>query len=113
MRVWGVNKDLKVEVQAIGGSVDDLDWSDDGTRLAACGDGRGRLVKAFIWDSGSDLGEFAGLSKRVNSLAFRPKRPYRILTGCATPPRAATPLHAKGHRVVIAAAAGAGLRTST
>lgn len=46
MRVWGVNKDLKTEVQAISGTVDDLEWSDDGQRIVAGGDGRGKIVKA-------------------------------------------------------------------
>ena len=50
VRVWGAaKKDLKVEVPAISGSVDDIQWSDDGQRIVAGGDGRGKLVKVGLW----------------------------------------------------------------
>ena len=32
------------------------------------------------WDSGSNVGEFDGHSKRVLSCAFKPTRPFRIVT---------------------------------
>lgn len=32
------------------------------------------------WDSGSTVGEFDGHSRRVLSCAFKPSRPYRIIT---------------------------------
>lgn len=82
--VWSRNgnRDLpKLECQALGGGVDDVCWSFDGQRIVASGDGRGTLVKAFMWDSGNSVGEFDGLSKRVNSAAMRPKRPFRVITG--------------------------------
>lgn len=67
VRVWGVegNKTLKNEVQAVSGSVDDLDWSDDGQRIVAGGDGRGKVVKARL----------ARVSPNPCHLRPRPPRP--------------------------------------
>ena len=35
----------------------------------------------FLWDSGSTVGEISGMTKRVNSVDFKPCRPYRIVAG--------------------------------
>ena len=48
--------------------------------VAICGDGHGRLIRAVMWDTGSDLGEFTGHSRSVNSVDFRPCRPYRLVS---------------------------------
>ncbi|XP_020251813.1 actin-interacting protein 1-2-like [Asparagus officinalis] len=51
-------------------------------RIVASGDGKGKsLVRAFMWDSGSTVGEFDGHSKRVLSCTFKPTRPFRVVTG--------------------------------
>ncbi len=34
----------------------------------------------FLWDSGSTVGEISGHSKFINSIAYRPTRPYRVVT---------------------------------
>jgi WD40 repeat protein len=83
VRIWARNEEhtLKFEIRALSGSIDDLDWSFDGQRIVVCGDGKGStFVKAFLWDSGSTVGEFDGHSKRVLSCAFKPNRPFRIAT---------------------------------
>ncbi|KAM3346129.1 hypothetical protein ACQJBY_020583 [Aegilops geniculata] len=83
VRVWGRNGDraLKAEFRPISGRVDDLRWSPDGMRIVVSGDGKGKsLVRAFMWDSGSTVGEFDGHSKRVLSCDFKPTRPFRIVT---------------------------------
>uniref|UniRef100_A0A453DSJ8 66 kDa stress protein n=1 Tax=Aegilops tauschii subsp. strangulata TaxID=200361 RepID=A0A453DSJ8_AEGTS len=83
VRVWGRNGDraLKAEFRPITGRVDDLRWSPDGMRIVVSGDGKGKsLVRAFMWDSGSTVGEFDGHSKRVLSCDFKPTRPFRIVT---------------------------------
>ncbi|CAN4086651.1 unnamed protein product [Withania somnifera] len=50
-------------------------------RIVASGDGKGKsLVRAFMWDSGTNVGEFDGHSRRVLSCAFKPTRPFRIAT---------------------------------
>ena len=81
VRIWGLNDDqtLKAEHRVLSGAVDDIQWSADGQRLVACGDGRGgAFARAFLWDSGSSVGDVSGATKRVCSVAFRPKRPFRI-----------------------------------
>ena len=81
VRVWGLNEDqtLKAEHRVLSGAVDDIQWSPDGERLVACGDGRGgAFARVFLWDSGSSVGDISGATKRVVSVAFRPKRPFKI-----------------------------------
>ncbi|GAQ82690.1 transducin family protein / WD-40 repeat family protein [Klebsormidium nitens] len=82
VRVWAVHGPehrLKYELRALGGSVDDLQWSADGQRIVVCGDAKGAtFVRAFTWDAGGNLGEFEGHSKRVLSCSFKPSRPFRI-----------------------------------
>ncbi|RAL41488.1 hypothetical protein DM860_010282 [Cuscuta australis] len=83
VRIWGTHNDfvLKNEFRVLSGRIDDLQWSPDGMRIVASGDGKGKsLVRAFMWDSGSNVGEFDGHSKRVLSCAFKPTRPFRIAT---------------------------------
>ncbi|XP_057951829.1 actin-interacting protein 1-2 [Malania oleifera] len=83
VRIWGTHNDhvLKKEFRVLSGRIDDLQWSPDGMRIVASGDGKGKsLVRAFMWDSGTNVGEFDGHSKRVLSCAFKPTRPFRIVT---------------------------------
>lgn len=83
VRIWGTNNDfvLKKEFKVLSGRIDDLQWSADGQRIVASGDGKGKsLVRAFMWDSGTNVGEFDGHSKRILSCAFKPTRPFRIVT---------------------------------
>ncbi|XP_022725937.1 actin-interacting protein 1-2-like [Durio zibethinus] len=83
VRIWGTHNDfvLKNEFKVLSGRIDDLQWSPDGLRIVASGDGKGQsFVRAFMWDSGSTVGEFDGHSKRVLSCHFKPTRPFRIAT---------------------------------
>ncbi|EYU40219.1 hypothetical protein ABFS82_04G134400 [Erythranthe guttata] len=83
VRIWGTRNEfvLKKEFRVLSGRIDDLQWSPDGERIVASGDGKGKsLVRAFMWDSGTNVGEFDGHSKRVLSCAFKPTRPFRIVT---------------------------------
>ena len=34
----------------------------------------------ILWDSGSNVGEIKGHSKSINSIAYKPTRPFRIAT---------------------------------
>ena len=82
VRIWGLNDDqtLKAEHRVLSGAVDDIQWSGDGQRVVACGDGRGgAFARAFLWDSGSSVGDISGATKRVVSVAFRPVRPFKIV----------------------------------
>ncbi|KAL1810696.1 hypothetical protein ACET3Z_020761 [Daucus carota] len=83
VRIWGRYNDhvLKNEFRVLTGRVDDLMWSADGLRIVASGDCKGKaFVRAFMWDSGSTVGDFDGHSRRVLSCAFKPTRPFRIVT---------------------------------
>ncbi|XVF02822.1 hypothetical protein REPUB_Repub04eG0207400 [Reevesia pubescens] len=83
VRIWGTHNDfvLKNEFKVLSGRIDDLQWSPDGLRIVASGDGKGKsFVRAFMWDSGTTVGEFDGHSKRVLSCHFKPTRPFRIAT---------------------------------
>ncbi|KAK3189576.1 hypothetical protein Dsin_029137 [Dipteronia sinensis] len=83
VRIWGTHNEfvLKKDFKVLSGRIDDLQWSADGMRIVACGDGKGKsLVRTFMWDSGSTVGDFDGHSRRVLSCDFKPTRPFRIVT---------------------------------
>ncbi|CAI0547803.1 unnamed protein product [Linum tenue] len=83
VRIWGVHNGfvLHNEFRVLSGRIDDLQWSPDQLRIVVSGDGKGKsFVRAFVWDSGSTVGEFDGHSKRVLSCAFKPTRPFRIVS---------------------------------
>ncbi|MQM10780.1 hypothetical protein Taro_043678 [Colocasia esculenta] len=83
VRIWGRHGDraLKNEFRVLSGRIDDLQWSPDCQRIVACGEGKGKsFVRAFMWDSGTNVGEFDGHSRRVLSCTFKPTRPFRIVT---------------------------------
>ena len=39
-----------------------------------------RYGHVFLWDSGSSVGEITGHSKTINSIDYRPTRPFRVVT---------------------------------
>ncbi|KAK8582962.1 hypothetical protein V6N13_069728 [Hibiscus sabdariffa] len=64
IRIWGTHNDfvLKNEFKVLSGRIDDLQWSPDGMRIVACGDGKGKsFVRAFM-----------GHSNFVNCIRFSP-----------------------------------------
>jgi len=83
IRVWGAKGDhvLKNEYKLWDGTVKDVSWSADSTRIVAAGDGKEVRACAMIWDTGSKTGEVGGHSKQINSISFRSQRPFRIATG--------------------------------
>lgn len=40
-----------------------------------------RFGHVFIADTGTSVGEISGISNFINSVDYRPKRPFRIITG--------------------------------
>lgn len=83
IRVWGAKGDhvLKNEYKLWDGTVKDVSWSMDSTRIVASGDGKETRAVAMIWDTGSKTGEISGHTKQVNSVSFRSQRPFRVVTG--------------------------------
>lgn len=83
MRIWAWDNpehQLKIEVFGLGGAIKDLSWGPESKRIVCCGAGAGFNARAFMWDTGSNLGEVTGHSKRVISCDYRPVRPYRVIT---------------------------------
>lgn len=39
-----------------------------------------RFGHVFLWDSGSSVGEISGHGKFINGIAYRPVRPFRVVT---------------------------------
>ncbi|CAG5120927.1 unnamed protein product [Candidula unifasciata] len=84
VRVWDtVNKEhiLKIEHNALGGPIKDLDWTMDSQKLCVVGEGREFFGRVFSFDSGNKVGEIVGHSKSINSVAIRQGRPMKIVTG--------------------------------
>lgn len=84
VRIWAWDNpehQLKIEVFGLGGAIKDLAWGPESKRIVVCGAGSGVNARAFMWDTGSNLGEVVGHSKRVISCDYRQVRPYRIMTG--------------------------------
>jgi len=85
LRVWAWTNDakmIKMETQLFSGPVLDLDWAFDNQKITAVGDnGSGLCMKTVTWDTGNSMGEMVGHTKRVTTCAFRPCRPFKIMTG--------------------------------
>lgn len=84
VKVWSWDNPehlTKLETQVFAGAVQDLDWDFESKRIVAVGEGSGMLAKCFVWDTGNSAGEMVGHNKRVLSVAFKPNRPFRIMTG--------------------------------
>lgn len=83
VRVWGAKGDhvLKNEYKLWDGTVKDVCWSGDSTRISAAGDGKEVRAASMIWDTGSKTGEVAGHTKQINSISFKSQRPFRVITG--------------------------------
>lgn len=83
IRIWDTTQKehiLKYEYQPISGAIKDIVWSPDSKRIAICGQGREKFGHVFLWDSGSSVGEITGHSKFLNSIDYRPVRPFRVVT---------------------------------
>lgn len=84
VRIWDTTQKehiLKNEFQPFVGTIKDLSWSPDNQRICVVGEGRERFGHVFMADTGTSVGEIAGHSNLINSCDFRPKRPFRIITG--------------------------------
>lgn len=80
--VWGSKGDhiIKNTVRCCQGILD-IQWSGDGKRIMAGGDGGGGFFgKVFNWDSSNAIGQITNNSKKLLSVAFKPSRPFKIAT---------------------------------
>lgn len=84
VRIWDtVNKEhiLKNEFQPISGNIKDLQWSNDNQRIIIGGEGREKFGHVFNAETGTSTGEIMGTSKPINSVDFKPNRPFRAIVG--------------------------------
>lgn len=84
LRIWACdNPDqiMKLETVLFSGPILDVAWSADSQRLIGVGAGANMFGKVIMWDSGNSVGEIGGHTKQINSCAFKPTRPFRIVTG--------------------------------
>ncbi|XP_037072240.1 actin-interacting protein 1-like [Pollicipes pollicipes] len=84
VRIWDtVNLEhiLKNEFQPISGEIRDIAWSPDSQRIVVVGNGREKYAHVFMADTGTSVGEILGQTKIINTVDYRPARPFRIITG--------------------------------
>uniref|UniRef100_A0A1I8FMT7 WD_REPEATS_REGION domain-containing protein n=1 Tax=Macrostomum lignano TaxID=282301 RepID=A0A1I8FMT7_9PLAT len=70
----------KNEFHVLGGAITRLAWTSDNQRLIIVGEGREKFGVAILADSGASVGEIIGHSKAINSVDFKPQRPFRAVT---------------------------------
>jgi len=83
VRIWDATQPthlLKAEYQILSGQVKDIAWDFEGNHLIVAGEGRDRFAHAFMFDTGSSVGEIIGSTKTINSVSITPCRPYRAVT---------------------------------
>ncbi|GCC26394.1 WD repeat-containing protein 1 [Chiloscyllium punctatum] len=84
IRIWDTTQKehlLKYEYQPFAGAVKDICWSGDSQKVAAVGRGKEIFGAVFHWDTGTSVGSITGHSKVINSIAFKPNRPFHVVTG--------------------------------
>jgi len=78
--VWGVISKIVKNTTIACAAVNDIQWSPDGKRIVAAGNGKQSYAKVFMWDSGSNVGKIDGQAAPILSVAYKPTRPFRIAT---------------------------------
>ncbi|VDP41903.1 unnamed protein product, partial [Schistosoma margrebowiei] len=84
VRIWDtINEEhlLKYEYQPFSGPINDLAWTSDNARMLVGGNGASKFGAVFMVETGTSVGSVTGMSRSVNSVDFRPVRPYRAITG--------------------------------
>ncbi|CAO1635314.1 unnamed protein product [Parajaminaea phylloscopi] len=84
VRFWdlmGGEQILKAEYRPFAGVIRDLAWDSESKRVAVVGEGKERFGHFFFMETGSSCGEVSGHAKVVNSVALKPNRPFRAVTG--------------------------------
>ncbi|GIQ81489.1 hypothetical protein KIPB_002453, partial [Kipferlia bialata] len=71
---------VKLETVPFSGKIRDICWDGDGERLVVSGDCESCPGVVMLADTGARIGDLVGHSKPVTSVAFRPRRPFRILS---------------------------------
>ena len=78
--IWNLDsQSIKLEIR-VNRKIVDLAWSEDGQRICAVGEGAEAFGKVFTADTGNNVGEITGHSKRILSCHFKSTRPFKIVT---------------------------------
>ena len=84
MIIWETEGKHSIKKQydfVLSGQVKDIAWTGDNQRIAVVGEGKMNFGKVFILDTGSSVGEISQVSKQLNSVDFRPIKPYKLAAG--------------------------------
>lgn len=84
IRIWDTTQKehiLKNEFRPFSGIVRDIVWSPDSKRLVIVGAGNQQFGVPILWDTGTTVGEISNHTKVINTVDFKPTRPFRVVTG--------------------------------
>lgn len=84
VRIWDTTQTthiLKTTIPVFSGPVKDISWDSESKRIAAVGEGRERFGHVFLFDTGTSNGNLTGQARAMNSVDFKPSRPFRIISG--------------------------------
>jgi len=69
-------------LKVMSGSIADLDWDGESKKISICGDGGASFhVKVLTYDTGNQVSECIGLTKKATTVAYRQQRPFRVVAG--------------------------------
>lgn len=88
LRVWALDHEehlCKLDTQALGSAIRDIAWDGESKRIAYAGerlDNSSACTAAIQWDTGVSQGQlYQHLKGKSCAVAFKPNRPFRIVTG--------------------------------
>uniref|UniRef100_A0A1I7UWL3 Actin-interacting protein 1 n=1 Tax=Caenorhabditis tropicalis TaxID=1561998 RepID=A0A1I7UWL3_9PELO len=84
VRIWDTTQSthiLKHTIPVFSGQVKDIVWDAESKRIAAVGEGKERFGHVFLLDTTTSNGSLTGQSRSMNSVDFKPTRPFRIVSG--------------------------------
>lgn len=83
IRIWNTeNRMLKQAISVFTGPVRDIAWCPESKRVAVVGgEGKDCSARVFLLDTGTSAGNLTGQTRALNSVHFKPTRPFRVISG--------------------------------
>ncbi|CAF1299485.1 unnamed protein product [Didymodactylos carnosus] len=84
IRIWNAkNREhlSKNVIKPTDDCIKDLAWTPDNQKILIGVNGKEKFGQAFTADTGNIIGEIVGMRKAINSVDFKPTRPFRAITG--------------------------------
>lgn len=75
----GEQQTVKLESKPLS-KINDIAWDGESKRFIVVGEGREKYGAAFSFETGASIGELAGHSKTINSVAMTRGRPFKAVT---------------------------------